>query len=246
MNRMKWLAVLGVVSLGIGCAEASTNPLPPPESGSTVELCNSELTPCDNPIDPGAANPGFVEVNPCVGCSGAPIIYSTRVVVAIDANGTITGHSEMEAWGNAYLITMSVGGSIPGGQTWTSPTVSDGYSSGLFTLGGASTRFSARSPVAILATGQKCGLTATGFGTFKAEIRAPVTGLTWRSQTKSDQATPVVQKPCTDDAAPREVDVPSANGGGGSDPTIRSELIPCWDHYLIINGNWYYQYTWCG
>lgn len=246
-SRMKLLAVMGVMSLGIGCGEAATNPLAPPESGSAVVLCNDELAPCDQPLDPVAPDPGYVVVNPCAECSGAPIIYSTKVVVAVDAAGTITGHSEMEAWGNSYNITMAVGGSIPGGQSWSSPTVSDGYSSGLFTVSGGSTRFSARSPVAILATGQRCGLTATGYGTFKAEIKAPITGLTWRQQSKWDQATPVLQKACTDTSTPpTEVDVPNPVGGGSNDPTIRSEMIPCWDHYLVTNGIWYYQYTWCG
>lgn len=245
-RRLKWLAVAGVVSLVTGCADAATNPLTPPASGSSVVLCTEDAAPCDSPIDPGSPDPGYVEENPCAECSGAPIIQSTRVVVEIDAAGTITGYSEMEAWGNAYTITMSVGGSIPGGPSWTSPTVINSYSSGGVTIGGLSTRMSARSPVAILATGQKCGLTATGYATFKAEIKSLGGGSTWRSQSRSDQARPVLQKACTDDPAPQEVDVPNANGGGGSDPTIRSELIPCWDHYLIINGNWYYQYTWCG
>lgn len=244
-SRMKLLAVLGVMSVGIGCAEAATNPLAPPESGSAIVLCNSELSPCDAPIDPVAPDPGSVVVNPCAECSGAPIILSTKAVVAIDAAGTITGQSEMEAWGNAYNITMTVGGSIPGGQSWTSPPVGDGYSSGLFTLGGASTRFSVRSPVAILATGQKCGLTATGYGTFKAEIRAPVTGLTWRQQTKSTQATPVLQIACADDTTPREVAVPSDPAGGGYDPIGRTELPTCWDYYWVSGNSWTYLYRIC-
>ncbi|MCY7378934.1 MAG: hypothetical protein LH467_06280 [Gemmatimonadaceae bacterium] len=244
-RRKKWLAVFAVLSLVAGCAEAATNPLAPPESGSTVALCNSELTPCDSPVDPLAPDPGIVQENPCAGCTGAPNIESTRVVVEIDAAGTITGYSEMQAWGNAYTITMSVGGSIPGGQSWTSPTVSNSYSSGLFTIGGLSTRMSARSPVAILATGQKCGLTATGYATFRAEIKALGSGNAWRSHSKSDQARPVLQKACTDETPPKEVDVPSPGAGGDRDPTILSESPPCWDHYLIISGTWYYQYTAC-
>lgn len=241
-RRTKWPAVFAVLSLVAGCADAATNPLAPPKSGSTVVLCNSELTPCDSPFDPVPADPAPVQENPCAECTGDPIIGSTRVVVEIDAAGTITGHSEMEGWGNAFTITMTVGGSLPGGQSWTSPTVSNSYSSGLITIGGFSTRFSARSPVAVLATGQKCGLTATGYATFKAEIRVPASGLVWRSHSQSDQARPVQQTACVEETKPKEADVP--NPGGGGDPTGLSESV-CWDHYLIINSTWFYQYTWC-
>ena len=244
-RTMKWLAVFGVLSLVAGCAEAATNPLAPPASGSTVVLCNEELAPCDSPINPPSPNPGYVEENPCAECSGDPTIGSTRVVVEIDGAGTITGHSEMEGWGNAFTITMTVGGSIPGGQSWTSPTVSNSYSSGLITIGGFSTRLSARSPIAIVATGQTCGLTATGYATFKAEIKALGGGYTWRSHSKSENARPVLQKACATETTPTEVDVPSEGAGGGYDPSSRSELMICWDHYLVTAGVWTYLYTWC-
>ena len=244
-RRIKWIAVFGVLSLAAGCTDAATNPLAPPASGSSVELCNTELAPCDSPIAPQLPNPGYVEENPCAECSGDPTIGSTRVVVEIDGAGTITGHSEMEGWGNAYTITMAVSGSIPSGQTWTSPTVSNSYSSGLITIGGLSTRLSARSPVAIVATGQKCGLTATGYATFKAEIKALGSGNTWRSHSRSDQARPVVQKACTDDTTPREVAVPSDGAGGGYDPTGRTELPTCWDYYWVSGNSWTYLYTTC-
>lgn len=241
-RRMMWLGLFGVLSLVAGCAEAATDPLAPPASGSAVVLCNEDAAPCADGGTP--PDPGYVEENPCAGCSGAPIIESTRVVVEIDAAGTITGHSEMQAWGNAYSITMTVSGSVPSGRTWTSPTVSDSYSSGLFTIGGFSTRMSARSPVASVATGQTCGLTATGFASFRAEIKTLGGGQTWRSSSRSEQAQAVNQKACEPETT-REVDVPSDGAGGGSDPIGRSELTICWDHYSVTGNVWTYLYTWC-
>ena len=248
MSRTKtWLGLLGVLALVVGCAEAATNPLAPPAAGNAVVLCNAELAPCDDGSigSTPPPDPGYVEVNPCAECSGAPIIESTKVVLAIDDGGTVFGHSEMLAWGNAYTITMTVGGSISSGRSWNSPTVSDSYASGLLTLGGLSTRMAARSPQASVATGQTCGLTATGYATFAAEIKMLGGGRTWRVAGKSEQARDIVQKACATDA-PREVDVPSEGAGGGGEPISRSDSIPCWDHYLVTNGVWYYQYTWCG
>lgn len=247
MSRKKmWPGLLGVLALVVGCAEGATSPLASPASGTAIVLCNEELAPCDDGVigSTPPPDPGYVEVNPCAECTGAPIIESTRVVLGIDAAGTISGHSEMQAWGNAYTITMTVGGSIPSGQRWNSPTVSDSYSSGLFTLGGFSTRMSARSPEASVATGQTCGLTATGYATFKAEIKTLGGGQTWRLAIKSEQARDVVQKACASDA-PEEMVVPSDGAGGGNDPTTRADLRPCWDYYLLINGIWNYQYTFC-
>lgn len=240
------LGLFGVLALVIGCGEAATNPLAPPETAGTLTMCDDNSVQCDgrpsDPADP-PPDPSYVEENPCAGCSGAPIIQSTRAVVEIDAGGVISGSSQMEAWGNAYTISMSVSGSLASGRSWSSPTVSDSYSSGLFTIGGISTHLSARSPIASVATGQTCGLTATGFASFKAEIRVPPGVVTWRSSSRAEQAPTVYQAPCPNDP-PRPVDLPKNTDGGGDREFLTDQAV-CWDRYYVSGDSWTYMYTWC-
>lgn len=245
----KWtmrLGLFGVLALVVGCGEAATNPLAPPESVGKLVMCDDYSVQCDErPTDPGTppADRSYVEENPCAGCSGAPNIESTRAVVEIDAGGVISGYSQMEAWGNAYAISMSVTGSLLSGRSWSSPTVSDSYASGLLTIGGFSTHLSARSPIASVATGQTCGLTATGFASFKAEIKTLGGGQTWRSSSRSEQAPTVYQVPCPNEPL-RPVDLPRDAESGG-DRRFQTDQAVCWDRYFVIGDSWTYMYTWC-
>ncbi len=240
------VALSGVLALTVGCGEAATNPLVPPESVGKVVLCDDYSVLCEGrPTDPVAppADQSYVEENPCDGCSGAPNIQSTRAVAEIDPAGVISGYSQMEAWGNAYAITMSVSGSLLSGRTWTSPTVSDSYASGLLTIGGLSTHLSARSPIASVATGQTCGLTATGFASYKAEIKTLGGYTTWRSASRAEQAPAVYQVRCPNDPT-RPVDLPRDTDGGG-DRRLQTDQAVCWDRYYVSGDSWTYMYTWC-
>ncbi|MEO7712151.1 MAG: hypothetical protein ABIV10_04475 [Gemmatimonadaceae bacterium] len=240
------VGLFGVLAMVIGCSEAATNPLAPPETAGTVVTCDDPSLPCDDkPTDPSLppADDSYVEENPCAGCSGAPNIQSTRAVVEVDAAGTIRGYARMEAWGNAYSISMSVSGSLLSGRSWSSPTVSDSYASGLLTIGGLSTHLTAISPVASVATGQTCGLTATGFASFRAEIKTLGGYHTWRASSRAEQAPIVYQAPCPNDPL-RPVDLPrSTDGGGGR--TLQTDQAVCWDRYLVEGDSWTYMYTWC-
>lgn len=228
--------LFGACIIALGCGEAASSPLHPTVVPKRyLGPCDDGSEACTPPGDSTPPAPDYVEESECAECTGVPAAWDTRAIVDLIPGGDVKGTAAMSYFGNSYVVAMSVEGQKDG-QLFSTPTVSNEYTSGVAPSNGF-----AQSPVARVSTFQSCGLVATGTGTFKAIIANPTNNVTWRSTSRTIQSPQVFQEPCPGDP-PRYID--KAKSGGVKDGMKQTDQV-CWDRFFVSGDSRTYMYTWC-